>query len=81
MRRVVHELGELAQRFGRLAEQLDEEAEATQAVWRDQRGQAFLREHVAPFKPNVSLLVASINESRELFEDLARRLSDPDKHH
>lgn len=79
MRRVVHELGGLAQRFGRLAEQLEEEAQTTRETWRDQRGEAFLREHIAPFKPKVSLLVACIDESREMFENMARRLADPDQ--
>ena len=79
MRRVVHELGSLAQRFDRLAEQLEEEVQTTREIWRDQRGEAFLREHVSAFKPTVSLLVACIDESREMFEDLARRLSDPDQ--
>ena len=78
MRRVVHELGGLAQRFSQLAELLEEEVQTTQEIWRDQRGVAFLREHVSPYKPNVSLLVACIDESREMFEDLARRLSDPE---
>lgn len=79
MRRVVHELSSLAQRFSRLAEQLEEEMQSTREIWRDQRGVAFLREHISPFKPSVSQLVACVDESREMFEDLARRLSDPDQ--
>ena len=79
MRRIGHEMTSLAQRFSRLAEQLEEETQATQAVWRDQRGQAFLQEHLAQFKPSVSQLVACITESQELFEELAKRLSDPDQ--
>ena len=79
MRRVVHELPGMAQRFSHLAEQLEEEVQATQALWRDQRGQAFLQEELAPFKPSVSQLVACIVESQEVFEALAKRLSDPDQ--
>lgn len=78
MRRVVHELGSLAQRFSRLSEQLRDEAQSTRESWRDQRGAAFLQEHIAPFQPSVSILVACIEESSEMFEDLAKRLSDPD---
>ena len=79
MRRMPHEMTSLAQRFSQLAQQLDAEVQATQAVWRDQRGQAFLQEHLAQFKPSVSQLAACITESQELFEDLAKRLSDPDQ--
>jgi uncharacterized protein YukE len=78
MRRVVHELAGLAQRFNQLAQQLEEEVQTTQEIWRDQRGDAFLREQLSPYKPNVSQLVACIHESREVFEELAKRLSDPD---
>lgn len=78
MRRVVHDLGGFAQRFSRVAEQLDEEIEQTQQVWRDQRGQAFLRERLHPFKPAVSQLVAGLSETQELFESFVKRLSDPE---
>jgi len=78
MRRVVHDLGGFAQRFGRVAEQLEQEIEKTQEVWRDQRGQAFLRERLSPFKPTVSQLVAGLSETQELFESLVKRLSDPE---
>lgn len=77
MRRVVHELGPLAQRFTRLAEQVEVEVQLTQEVWKDQRGETFLREYLSPFKSNVSQLVACIHESRDIFEQLAKRLSDP----
>lgn len=79
MRRVSHELGSLAQRFNVLAEQLESEMQATGEIWKDERGNAFLREHLSPFKPTVSQLVASLHETRELFEHLTRRLSDPDR--
>lgn len=80
MRRVVHELSGLAQRFGQLAQQMEDELEATQASWRDQRGEAFMRENLAPFKPRVSQLVACIQETHEMFDALAKRLADPDLH-
>ena len=78
MRRVSHELGGLAERLSRLAEQLEQEGRATEEAWRDQRGEAFLRERIFPFKPNVSQLVGSVSEASELFEELTKRLSDPD---
>lgn len=78
IRRVSHELGGLGERLKQLAEQLDQEGHLTEEIWRDQRGEAFLREHIFPFKSNVSQLVSSVNETSELFEELARRLSDPD---
>ncbi len=79
MRRIVHELGSLAQRFNVLAEKLEEETQNTQEIWKDQRGEAFLREHLSPFKPTVAQLVATLHESQELFEQIAKRLSDPDQ--
>lgn len=79
MRRVSHELGGLAQRFSVLAEQLEAETQATHEIWKDERGNAFLREHLSPFKPTVLQLVASLHETHELFEQLAKRLSDPDR--
>jgi hypothetical protein len=78
LRRVSHELGGLAENLNRLGEQLEQEALTTQETWRDQRGQAFLREHLFPFKPPVAQLVVAISETSDLFEELARRLSDPD---
>lgn len=78
MRRVSHEMGGLAERLGRLAEQLEQEGQLTQEVWRDQRGEAFLRERIFPFKTHITQLVASISETSELFEELVKRLSDPD---
>ncbi len=79
MRRVSHELGSLGQRFSVLAEQLEAEIEATREIWKDDRGNAFLQEHLSPFKPTVSQLVASLHETHELFEHLTKRLSDPDR--
>ena len=78
MRRVSHDLGGLGERISRLAEQLEQEAQLTQETWRDQRGEGFLREHIFPFKANAAQLVSSISETSDLFEELARRLSDPD---
>ena len=80
MRRVVHDLAGVAQRFGQLAQQLDDQMETTQEIWRDQRGQAFLREHLSPFKPGVAQLVTSIYQTHELFDELAKRLIDPEPH-
>ncbi len=79
MRRVSHDLGGLAQRFGVLAEQLEAEVQTTQEIWKDERGSAFLRERLSPFKPTVSQLVATLQESQDLFEHLAKRLADPDR--
>lgn len=79
MRRVSHELGGLGERLARLAEQLEEEGRLTQEVWRDQRGEAFIREHIFPFKTQIAQLVANISETKDLFEELAKRLSDPDQ--
>ncbi|MGN6544372.1 MAG: hypothetical protein ACTHK7_04945 [Aureliella sp.] len=78
MRRVSHEMGGLAERLGRLAEQLEQEGQLTQEVWRDQRGEAFLRERIFPFQTHITQLMASISETSELFEELVKRLSDPD---
>lgn len=78
MRRVSHELGGLGERLSRLAEQFDQEGRLTQETWRDGRGEAFMREHIFPFKTSVAQLVASIRETSQLFEELAKRLSDPD---
>lgn len=79
MRRISHDLGGLAQRLGVLAEQLETETQTTQEIWKDDRGTAFLREHLSPFKPTVAQLVASLHETQELFEHLAKRLADPDR--
>ncbi len=78
MRRISHDLGGLAQRFNRLSEQLTEEIQNTAEIWRDQRGQAFLAARLSPFKPSMGQLVASIDETRELFDQMAKKLSDPD---
>ncbi len=79
MRRVSHDLSGLAQRFTVLANQLEAETEATQEIWKDERGNAFLREHLSPFKPTVAQLVACLNETNDLFESLAKKLGDPDR--
>ncbi len=49
MLRVSHELGSLAQRFGIQAEQLEQEMQLTEEIWKNERGQAFLRERLSPF--------------------------------
>ena len=78
MRRVVHDLSGSAQRFSRLGEQLEEEIENTAQVWRDPRGQSFLREHLSVCKPRIAQLVSEIAETAELFDEIAKKLADPE---
>lgn len=78
MRRLVHDLSGCAQRLSRLSEQLGEDVDQTAEVWRDARGQAFLREHLLPCRPNVAQLVSGLQETVDLLDEIVRKLSDPD---
>jgi uncharacterized protein YukE len=79
MRRLAHDLTGTTQRISRLADSLEEELQQTQQVWRDRRGASFLQENFAHYKPNIGQLVATLTESTELFEQIVKKLSDPEQ--
>lgn len=80
MRRISHDLPGVTQRIAKLTEKFEFATQETSEVWKDQVGVAFLRKHTAEIQPTINQLVSSMTKSIEMFEDIAKRLSDPDQH-
>lgn len=79
MRRISHDLPGVTQRINRLTEQLGMDIEDTQELWRDDKGRTFFQRHTSEVRPTVGQLVAAMAKSTEIFEDIAKKLRDPDK--
>ncbi len=76
MHRISHDLSGIAQRLTRISDDLLQEVEATQQVWKDSQAQAFVKEHMQEMQPTILQLVAGIAHTVELFEDIAKKLSE-----
>ncbi len=77
MQRISHDLPGVAQRLTRISDELLTEVENTQQVWKDSQAQAFVKEHMQEIRPTVQQLVVEITRTVELFEDVAKKLSEP----
>ena len=79
MKRISHDLPGITQRLAKLGENLSASAAETQQVWRDDKGRAFLQQHIADVEPNVKQLVSSLTQTIERFESIAKQVQDPDQ--
>ncbi len=77
MRRISHDLSGVAQRLSQLSNQFGVEISEVSQVWQDAKGRAFLQQHASEVQPITHQLVNTIHELTELFEDMAKRLRDP----
>lgn len=78
MRRISHDLTGVTQRIAKLVEEFEVSIDETKEVWRDAKGQAFFQQHTAEVRPTVTQLVSAMIRTNELFEEIARRVRDPD---
>ena len=78
MRRISHDLPGVTQRIAKLTDEFELATQETSEIWRDQKGIAFLQKHTSEIRPTVSQLVSSMTKSIEMFEDIAKKLRDPD---
>lgn len=79
MKRISHDLPGVGQRLARLRDALQASAEETAQVWQDDKGEQFFRQYIAHVAPALSGLVTSLSQTIEQFEDIAKRVQDPDK--
>lgn len=77
MKRISHDLGGIMQRLDRIGERFAEKSEITQQSWRDAKGQQFLNQHASEVPPTINQLVATLQKTIELFEDIAKKVRDP----
>lgn len=80
MRRISHDLPGVTQRISKLTDEFLVITDETAAVWKDQTGTAFLRKHTSEIRPTVAQLVSAMTKTIEMFEDISKKLSDPDRH-
>ncbi len=78
MRRISHDLPGSAQRLAKLRDMLSVAAAETQQVWRDDKGKQFFQQHVSQVAPTVSGLVSSLAQAIEQFEEIVKKVQDPD---
>ncbi|MEM7475899.1 MAG: hypothetical protein AAF483_12980 [Planctomycetota bacterium] len=80
MRRVSHDVPGVAQRLNKLTNELEQSAQDTAEVWKDEKGRAFLQKHISEVRPIVVHLTSSLMNTIELYEEIAKRLRDPDQY-
>lgn len=78
MRRISHDLPGVAQRIAKLRDVLSRNMEETQQVWRDEKSRQFFQQHLSEVAPTLSGLVSSLTRTIEQFEDIAKKVEDPD---
>ncbi|MFK7735389.1 MAG: hypothetical protein AB8B50_05130 [Pirellulaceae bacterium] len=78
MRRISHDLPGVAQRLSKLSDHLEMRVGETQEAWKDQKGRQFLQKHFADVRPVTGQVVTGLAQTIELFEEISRRLRDPD---
>jgi uncharacterized protein YukE len=77
MRRVGHDLAGVAQRLHGVGERYSEEVNEVTEIWHDAKGRAFVQQHASQVQPAVTQLVSTVRTLHELFEDIAKKLRDP----
>lgn len=78
MRRISHDLPGIAQRIAKLRDELSQNMEQTQQVWRDEKSRQFFQQHLAEVAPTLSGLISSLTRTIEQFEDIAKKVAEPD---
>ncbi len=79
MRRISHDLPGIAQRIAKLRDGLIQNMDETQQAWRDTKSRQFFQQHMSEVAPTLSGLVSSLARTIEQFEDIARKVDDPDR--
>lgn len=78
VKRISHDLPGVTQRIAKLTAEYHVDIDETLEVWRDAKGQAFMGRHTSEIRPTVNQLVSALTKSIELFENIAKKVRDPD---
>ena len=78
MRRISHDLPGVTSRISKLAGNYENQIRETQEVWRDAKAQSFFQEQTTEIPPTISQLVSTMTQACELFEEISKRVMDPD---
>lgn len=78
MRRISHDLPGVAHRIAKLRDGFSQNMAETQRVWCDEKSRQFFQQHLSEVVPTLSGLAASLTRSIEQFEDIAKKVEDPD---
>ncbi len=79
MKRISHDMAGTTQRIAKLGDSFTVTLAELQEIWKDDKGRAFMQQHTAEINPTVQQLVATMSETIELFEGIARKVQDPDQ--
>lgn len=79
MRRISHDLPGITQRIAKLRDGFTQNSVETQQIWRDAKARQFFQQHLGEVAPTLSGLVSSLTRTIELFEDIAKKVQDPDQ--
>ncbi|MEZ6136367.1 MAG: hypothetical protein R3C53_15840 [Pirellulaceae bacterium] len=78
MRRPSHDLPGTMQRVAKLRDELMFAVTEVKTVWKDDKARAYLQQYTSDIPPTVNQLVATLSETIELFENIAKKVQDPD---
>ena len=79
MRRISHDLAGSLQRITKLTGDFEIEAQEIGEVWTDAKAVQFLRQHTQEVPTQIRQLTSALTQSIELFEEIAKRVRDPDQ--
>lgn len=79
MKRISHDLAGATQRITKLGDAMNMAISEVQEVWKDEMGRAFLQRHTAEIAPSIGQVVASLGETIELVERIAKKIQEPDR--
>jgi hypothetical protein len=79
MQRISHDLPGVTQRFAKLADEYENCVQETLEYWRDEKGRSFVQQQLSAVRPAMGQLVSELTKSIELFEQIAKRVQDPDQ--
>ena len=80
MKRISHDLPGVTQRIARQSEEFEHCVQETLELWRDAKARSFVQQHTADIRPAINQLVSAMSQSTELFEEIAKRVRDPDNY-
>lgn len=80
MRRLSHDLGGVTGRIAKLSNEYEAHVSEAAEVWRDAKGQSYFHQHTSEVAPTIAQLVATLAQANELFEEISKRVRDPDAH-
>ncbi len=78
MKRISHDLPGVTSRIAKLRDELTLATEEAERVWRDDKGRAYFKQRISPIAPTLTQLVSSLTRSIEIFEDIAKKVQDPE---